>query len=203
MPSLDVSPDVATKLASFAERVRTSPHNLVSRQARDELLVRHIPECVAFAHMLPGGPAQVLDIGSGGGFPGIVIAGTRPDLMVHLLDSTAKKTEFLTQIANELELEVTVHTGRAEELAATGLGGTFDVVTARAVAPLRRLIPWSIPFLRPGGQLYAMKGKRWSEELSEASDVMDPYGAEVVSTPDDVDTQPKGAPLVVTIQRSR
>ena len=204
MSSLDVPLDVAAKLDTFTERVKASPHNLVSRQAREELRERHIPECVAFARMLPNGPLRVLDVGSGGGFPGVVIAAARPDLTVDLLDATAKKTDFLATIAAELGLDVEVHTGRAEELAATELAGSFDAVTARAVAPLRRLIPWTMPFLRPGGCLYAIKGERWAEELSAAIDTLRPYNAEVVATPDPLATaDPVATPLVVTIERLR
>ena len=178
---------VDRSLVLFAERVRGSPHNLVSRRARAELLERHIPECVTFAATLPRGPAKVLDIGSGGGFPGIPVAVTRPDLEVHLLDATSKKTGFLRETAQELGLEVTVHTGRAEELASdVGLRHSFDVVTARAVAPLHRLVGWSMPFLAEGGLLYAMKGERWAEELEEAGEELRRWGASVVATPDDI-----------------
>lgn len=193
------------RLEAFAERVRTSPHNLVSRRARDELLTRHIPECIAFAQMLPSGSHRVLDLGSGGGFPGMVVACVRTDLEVHLLDATAKKTEFLREVALELGIPTHVHTGRAEdrELTAT-LGGTFHVVTARAVASLDRLIGWSMPYLRPGGLLYAMKGERWREELDEAAPALARHGASIVATPDDVPSVDGGtgnAPRVVIVAR--
>lgn len=191
--------DVDERLRTFAERVRTSPHNLVSRRARDELLTRHVPECVAFTHTLPSGAQRVLDLGSGGGFPGIVIACVRPDLEVHLLDATAKKTTFLQEVSEELGLRTHIHTGRAEdpELIAE-LGGTFHVVTARAVASLDRLIGWSMPYLRSGGLLYAMKGERWQAELDEAAPILGRHGASVVATPDDLE-----APAEETTTRPR
>jgi 16S rRNA (guanine527-N7)-methyltransferase len=188
-------PDIASKLQRFAELVRASDHNLVSKRARDELEVRHVPECVAFASMLPSGRGRVLDIGSGGGFPGMIVAICRPELEVHLLDATAKKTGFLREAAAELGVAVTVHTGRAEELARQdGLAASFDVVTARAVAPLDRLIGWSMPFLRVGGLLYAIKGERWSAELQASRPSMSRAGAAVVATPDDVGQEGGGAP---------
>lgn len=91
---MDLHPDPAIRerLQRFAALVRASEHNLVSRRARDELESRHVPECVRLAQVLPRGTQRVLDIGSGGGFPGMVLAITRPELEVHLLDATAKKT---------------------------------------------------------------------------------------------------------------
>jgi 16S rRNA (guanine527-N7)-methyltransferase len=173
-------------LERFAGMVAASPHNLVSRSARDQLLDRHVPECMVFAHLLPTGPARVLDIGSGGGFPGMIVAILRPDLEVHLLDATRKKTAFLAGAAEELGVRVTVHTGRAEELAKGRLGGSFDVVTARAVAAVDRLIPWSVPFLRAGGLVYALKGERWRDEVDAAATTLQRWRVEIAATPEEV-----------------
>jgi 16S rRNA (guanine527-N7)-methyltransferase len=187
LPCMPLDPATEQRLARYVALVAASPHNLVSRGARAELSTRHVPESVAIAHLLPAGPARLLDVGSGGGFPGLVIAIVRQELEVHLLDATAKKTAFLRAAAAELGAEVTVHTGRAEDLARGELGGSFDLVTARAVAPLRRLLAWTIPFLRPGGVLYAIKGDRWQEELDQATPFLRKAGARVVATPDDLD----------------
>jgi 16S rRNA (guanine527-N7)-methyltransferase len=185
--ALTLSAAQTTALERFAELVAASPHNLVSKRAREELRTRHIPECIALASLLPSGTRRLLDVGSGGGFPGLVIAIARPDIDVHLLDSTAKKTTFLRATADELGLaNVTVHTGRAEELARGELGGTFDVVTARAVAALARLLAWTLPFLGPEGVLYAVKGERWQEELEDASHELRRTGARLLATPDDL-----------------
>jgi 16S rRNA (guanine527-N7)-methyltransferase len=207
--TVTLHPDPATseRLERFAELVRASEHNLVSRRARDELLTRHVPECVRLAEVLPRGEQRVLDIGSGGGFPGLVLAIVRADLDVHLLDATAKKTSFLEAAARELGIEVRVHTGRAEDLVRDeGLAGAFDVVTARAVAPLGQLVAWALPFLRTGGLLYAVKGERWAEELEEARGSIAKVGASVVATPDDVQPQvddPDGLwPRVVMLTRT-
>lgn len=148
----------------------------------------------------------MLDLGSGGGFPGVVVAITRPDLEVHLLDATAKKTAFLEEITDSLGLQAAVHTGRAEELGQDpSLAASFDVVTARAVAPLNRLIGWSLPFLRSGGLLYAMKGERWQEELDAAQDVIARTGASIVATPEDLHSpgEPRAEwePRVVIVAR--
>jgi 16S rRNA (guanine527-N7)-methyltransferase len=198
-------PHVQDRLDRFAELVATSPHNLVSRRAREELRTRHVPECVALARALPAGPQRLLDLGSGGGFPGVVVAIVRPELEVHLLDSTVKKASFLRATAEELDLRLEVHVGRAEELARPPLVGSFDVVTARAVAPLARLVPWAVPYLRIGGLLYAVKGERWREELEAAHGVIGRHGARVVATPDDVLVEPEAGvtPRVVMLARDR
>jgi 16S rRNA (guanine527-N7)-methyltransferase len=203
--STDLAPALADRLERFARLVAASPHNLVSRRAREELSTRHVPEAVAVADLLPRGPGRLLDVGSGGGFPGLVIAIVRPELEVHLLDATAKKTAFLRATAAELGVPVTVHTGRAEELHRTELGASFDLVTARAVAPLSRLLPWTIPFLRPAGVLCAVKGERWREELEEATPVLAQMGARVLATPDDLpEAGPGGTtPRVLLLSRTR
>lgn len=192
------------RLRSFAAAVEASPHNLVSRRARGELLSRHVPESVALAQQLPQGARRVLDIGSGGGFPGLVIAIVRPELDVHLLEATGKKVRFLRETADALGLDVTVHHGRAEELAGSGLAASFDVVTARAVASMERLLPLTVPFLAEGGVLYAVKGERWASELDEARDELQRHRLTVLSTPEDqpVDTAEAAQPLIVMLGRS-
>ncbi len=190
-------------LERFVQAVEASSHNLVSKRARTELRERHLPECAAFAATLPEGPARVLDVGSGGGFPGLVIAILRPDLDVTLMDATRKKVEFLREIADELGIAVTAWHGRAEELCRTELGASFDVVTARAVAPLERLVGWTVPFLRPGGLVYAIKGGRWPAELDAAVDALRTWGAEAVATPEELGDGLDGErPLVVIIRRT-
>ena len=193
-----------TRLELFADFVASSPPNLVSKRARSELMTRHVPECVAFARQLPAGPQRVLDVGSGGGFPGLVVAIVRPELEMHLLDSTAKKTAFLADTASLLDVEVHVHTGRVERLVEGDLAGTFDVVTARALAPLDRLVTWTLPFLRVGGILCAIKGARWEEELHAASRDLARLGGQVVSTPTPNGGSPDDpSPRVVMIARVR
>ena len=102
-------------LRAFAQAVRESPHNLLSKNALKELEERHIAESAAFAASLPRN-AAVLDLGTGGGFPGMVVAISRPDLDVTLLDSTGKKILFLREFAAEHDVPVDTLHGRAEDL---------------------------------------------------------------------------------------
>lgn len=192
------------QLAVFAAAVRASPHNLVSRAAMEELEERHVPESAALAALLPAGSLQqrLIDVGSGGGFPGIVIAIVRPDIQVTLLDARRKKTEFLRAVVQEIGLPVTVLRGRAEDLVGSEHGGSYDLVTARAVAPLDRLLPWTLPFLRPGGMLYAVKGERWQEELDGAVQVLRRLRGRVVATPSEINSIAPDAPRTVIVTRA-
>lgn len=170
-------------LDRYAELVRASPHNLLSARGLSELRTRHIPEALALARLLPAGPARLVDVGSGGGLPGLVIAAARRDLGVTLVEATTKKADFLHDTAAALGLEVEVVAGRVEALAADR--ARFDVATARAVADLATLVGWVVPVLVPGGLLYAVKGRRWREEVVAASRALARSGAAVVAVPPD------------------
>lgn len=198
--STSAEQDVEAHLAAFAAAVRASPHNLLSKRALDELEDRHIAESRAFAARLPQG-AKLLDLGTGGGFPGMVVAICRPDIEVTLLDSTTKKVAFLRAFAAAAGLAVGTLDGRAEELQRAH-GGQFDVVSARAVAPLERLLGWALPFLRPGGELWAIKGERWKEELQEALPELRRHRAQVISVPgvDEPESSAPRQPRVVIIR---
>lgn len=193
----------AEQLRTYIELVRTSPHNLVSARARNELWSRHVPECLALANLLRDRSGPLLDVGSGGGLPGMILAIADPGREVHLLDATAKKTGFLAAVRDALDLEVTVHTGRAEEVSRGTLAGHFETVTARAVAPLTRLIPLAVPFLRDRGVLAAVKGERWRSELAEAAGQLRTHRVEALATPETlvVPTAGDGPLRVVMIGR--
>lgn len=197
--AITLSPTHEVTLRAFSEEVKASPHNLVSRRAREELWERHVMESVAFAEMLPR-DATLLDVGSGGGFPGFVIAVVRPDIDVTLLEASAKKVAFLTSTAAALDVQCKVLRGRAEEIRQAQGADRFTIVTARAVAPLARLLGWTMPFLVPGGLFYAIKGATWERELNEATDELVRWRGEVVATPDDLPSN-DGRPLVVVIRR--
>ena len=135
---------------------------------------RHILNCAVVAPLF-GVDQEVADVGSGAGLPGVVLALARPDLRVTLVEPLLRRTVFLDSLADFLELSnLEVVRARAEELHGQRL---FDAVTARAVAPLTRLAGWSLPLLRSGGELVALKGSGAPEELAEAADVLRRLGA--------------------------
>ncbi|HEX2027181.1 MAG TPA: 16S rRNA (guanine(527)-N(7))-methyltransferase RsmG [Nitriliruptorales bacterium] len=193
--------DLDTALAALARLIRASPHNLLSPRGLRELESRHLPESLALARRLPEGPATMVDIGSGGGLPGLVIALSRPDLAVTLVEATGKKARFLRDSARALGVTVDVVAGRVED-SSHGLQGRFDLATARAVAPLHQLVPWVMPVLRPGGLLYAVKGNRWAEELAQARRAIARSGAQVVATPLDDGHDVVDASVVIIARRS-
>jgi 16S rRNA (guanine527-N7)-methyltransferase len=139
-------------------------HGLIGPREVPRLWERHLLNCAVVNDAFPAG-ARVIDVGSGAGLPGIVLAIVRPDLEVHLVDPMLRRTEWLEGVVDELRLtSVTVHRGRAEDLA-----GRLKApwVTARAVARLDKLARWSVPLLDGGGTVVAMKGRSAEQELEE------------------------------------
>lgn len=136
---------------------------LIGPREAGRLWERHVLNCAALAEAVPSG-ATVADLGSGAGLPGLVLAITRPDLRVTLVEPLLRRTRFLEEVVADLGLSgVEVHRGRAEELHGSR---TFDVVTSRALAPLDRLLAWSMPLVSSEGALLAMKGSRAAEEVA-------------------------------------
>jgi 16S rRNA (guanine527-N7)-methyltransferase len=140
----------------------TTPDEAWSRHALDAFsLLPHLAQLPAGSH--------VLDVGSGGGLPGIPIAIARPDLRITLLEATQKKAGFLSAVCKKLALDnVSVVSERAEDLQDSEFTRAFDVVTARAVARISKLLGFTVPFVKPKGRLLFIKGQRADEELAEA-----------------------------------
>jgi 16S rRNA (guanine527-N7)-methyltransferase len=147
---------------------------LIGPREVERLWDRHLMNCGAVAELVSPG-ARVVDVGSGGGLPGLVLAALRSDLQVILLEPLLRRTVFLSECIEELELSnAEVLRGRAEEWA--GRMGA-DVVTARAVAPMERLVGWCLPLLRPGGQMLALKGDTAADELQSVAPSLRGLGA--------------------------
>jgi 16S rRNA (guanine527-N7)-methyltransferase len=134
---------------------------------------RHLMNCAVVAELLPA-EAEVVDVGSGAGLPGLVFAMLRPSLRIILLEPMLRRTVFLEECIAALELpNVTVRRGRAEDLAGALQA---DVATSRAVAPLARLVPLSAGVIRPGGTILAIKGQDAEAELKQAGPVLRQLG---------------------------
>jgi 16S rRNA (guanine527-N7)-methyltransferase len=138
---------------------------LIGPREAPRLWERHVLNSAVLAETIPDG-ATVCDIGTGAGLPGLVVAIARPDLRVTLVEPLLRRTTFLDEVVTELGLShVSVVRGRAEDLHGTVV---FDVVTSRAVAPLERLLGWSMPLVSPTGALVAMKGQSVRDEIESA-----------------------------------
>lgn len=158
----DALPRVAAYAALLAGEAVT--RGLIGPREVPRLWERHLLNCGVVAGALPEG-SRVVDLGSGAGLPGIVLALLRPDCTFELVDATRRRTDFLSEAATGLDLRnVTVRWARAEQLAGSTAA---DVVVARAVAPLDRLAGWAVPLLRPGGELLAIKGAGAATEATE------------------------------------
>jgi 16S rRNA (guanine527-N7)-methyltransferase len=152
----------------YAEILATDgvQRGLIGPREAPRLWERHIVNCVVVAELI-GPEASVCDIGSGAGLPGVVLAIARPDLEVTLLEPLLRRSTFLDEVTATLGLDnVRVERVRAEDWHGSA---TYDVVTARAVAPLDRLLVWSMPLVAPGGALLAMKGAAAMAEIEAAA----------------------------------
>ncbi|MDQ1816905.1 16S rRNA (guanine(527)-N(7))-methyltransferase RsmG [Massilia sp. CCM 9210] len=138
-----------------------SVYNLTSVRDPMQMVTHHALDSLAAVSAFEGA-VSVLDVGAGGGLPGIVLAIARPGMKVALIDTVHKKTAFLTQVKAELGLaNVTVHTARVEQLQ---VPHKFDVITSRAFADLSDFVNWSGHLLAEGGKFIALKGTAPADE---------------------------------------
>ena len=142
---------------------------LIGPREADKLWDRHVLNSAVLSEAI-GPAATVCDIGTGAGLPGVVVAIARPDIRMTLVEPLLRRTTFLDEVVSELGLDhVEVVRGRAEDLHGRR---TFDVVTSRAVAPLDRLLGWSMPLVAPTGALVAMKGRAVHDEIAAARELL-------------------------------
>jgi 16S rRNA (guanine527-N7)-methyltransferase len=174
---LSMSPEAVPRLAAYAaslwswnERLNLTRHTDV-----EKFVSRDVADAVAIAPHLAAGE-HVLDVGTGGGVPGVLLAILRPDLRVELCDSVGKRARAVREIVAEIGLTIPVHEGAAQPLVAAaaeagdrgGRPGRFDVLVVRAVAPLLKLLGWFEPLCDAYGRMLVVKGPRWEEEKGEA-----------------------------------
>jgi 16S rRNA (guanine527-N7)-methyltransferase len=172
-----MSPEAVPRLAAYAaslwswnERLNLTRHTDV-----EKFVSRDVADAVAIAPHLAAGE-HVLDVGTGGGVPGVLLAILRPDLRVELCDSVGKRARAVREIVAEIGLTIPVHEGAAQPLVAAaaeagergGRPGRFDVLVVRAVAPLLKLLGWFEPLCDAYGRMLVVKGPRWEEEKGEA-----------------------------------
>jgi 16S rRNA (guanine527-N7)-methyltransferase len=186
------SPDLLPLAERYAELLATEGvvRGLIGPRESPRLWDRHLLNCAVLGDLLPQA-ATVCDVGSGAGLPGLVLAVARPDLQITLVEPLLRRTTFLAEVVAELGLtHVEIVRARADALHGRR---RFDVVTSRAVAPLDRLLGWSMPLVAPEGALVAMKGSSVGEEIEAAGGVLrrlgcappvvHVLGAELLSSP--------------------
>jgi 16S rRNA (guanine527-N7)-methyltransferase len=143
--------------------------NLTSITDEYDVITKHFLDSLSIIQAIPQDTVSLLDIGSGGGFPGIPVQIAKQDLQVYLLDSIKKKTDFLLRMQGMLGIPFVVYTLRAEDGARTeGMREKFDVVVSRAVAGLPVLCEYCLPYVRLGGVFIAMKSEEVDDELIKA-----------------------------------
>ncbi len=155
--------------------------NLTAILDPEGIAVKHFLDCLMiFKYIdIPKG-ASVIDIGTGAGFPGVVMKIARPDIKLTLMDSLQKRITFLDTLCSELGLDVVTIHSRAEEIKPQQREG-YDFAVARAVANMRVLSEYCMPYVRVGGSFVAMKGSTAADEAKEAERAVATLGGEILS----------------------
>jgi 16S rRNA (guanine527-N7)-methyltransferase len=180
-----VTAEVEERLERLAQLIAGSPHNLVGPRDREVVRPRHIDEALAIARVFTFRSGQRwLDLGTGGGLPGLALALTHPEVQWVLLDATRKKVEEVDRFIAELGLQnATTRWGRAEDLARRdGERGVYDGIVSRAVGPLPIVMELSRGFLREGGYLVAIKGPAVAEEMRAARAAAKPLHFQAITS---------------------
>lgn len=166
-----------TKLVEFNAHT-----NLTAITDMEGVVLRHFADSLTAAPYIGEKALKIMDVGCGGGFPTLPLAIARPDCRFYALDSTAKKLNFVAQMANTLELPIQTLPVRAEELAADSQHRQkYDLVVSRAVARLPMLCELCLPFVKVGGRFVALKGADGEVELTEAENAISKLGGKLIS----------------------
>lgn len=171
-------PSAESQLVQYANWLETQGfiRGLIGPREVDRIWDRHLVNCAVVADLIADG-ASIIDIGSGAGLPGLVLAIVRPNSEVTLVEPLLRRSDFLTEVVSDIGLKnVTVVRARAEQVRHL----RADVVTARAVAPLKKLLGWAMPLVGPAGELLAMKGSNAATEITQAKAELTGLTAEIV-----------------------
>jgi 16S rRNA (guanine527-N7)-methyltransferase len=183
---LPLDEDAAKSLLRYIDLLQrwNGTYNLTAVRDPREMLVQHLYDCLAVIgpmRRVLGSTGRVLDVGSGGGLPGVVIAVTCPAVEVTCVDTVGKKVAFIRQAAAELALpNLRAEHARVESMQLS----TFDIVTSRAFASLSDFVRLTRHLLSPSGAWMAMKGRRPDDEIAALSDDVDMFHVEQLAVPD-------------------
>lgn len=155
--------------------------NLTALTAPEDIALKHFADSLLLLRYIDiENGARVIDVGTGAGFPGVVLKIARPDISLTLLDSLNKRLTFLDIVCSELGLSgVELIHSRAEDGSRTKLRDSFDIAVSRAVASLNTLCEYDMPYVKVGGRFIAMKGKGADEELDSAQNAIITLGGEM------------------------
>ena len=186
LTALDLDPAAADKLARYAELLleKNKVMNLTAITVPHDVATLHLLDCAALAAQLDLSGKRVIDVGTGAGFPGMVLAILTPDARFTLLDSLGKRVDFLKEVQTDLGLKnVTCVHARAEEFAAQHRE-QFDLAASRAVAQLNVLCELTLPLVKVGVQFAAMKSVSTDEEIRQARSAIAQLGGQLVGCTD-------------------
>ena len=167
---MNVSRETQEKLECYVSLLRkwNSKINLVSRQTIDDAWNRHIMDSLQIVNLIPGNARTCADLGSGGGFPGAVVAivmnKKTPCFRMTLIESDQRKSAFLRSVSRETMVPMTVLSHRVESIAPLNV----DVITARALAPLSKLLEYADRHMSKTGKAIFLKGENWEKEVKDA-----------------------------------
>ena len=179
---LDLNNDQIDNIMSYLKLLSkwNAVYNLTAIRDQSEMVKQHLLDSLSATPAF-NQARRILDVGAGGGLPGVILAIVYPQTSVSMIDTVSKKTAFLTQVKAELGLKnVTVHTGRVEALE---VAEKFDVITSRAFSELCNFINWSGHLLADGGQFIAMKGVAPDKEIERLPEGWEVTGVQPLVVP--------------------
>ena len=180
---INVDEDAFSRLDTFAEMLieTNKSFNLTAIKEPDDVTVKHFADCLSiFKYVDISENAKVIDVGTGAGFPGLVLKLYRPDIQMTFLDSTKKRLGFIENVLNECGIKGDILHMRAEEAAQLSkYREKYDFATARAVAALPVLSEYCLPFVKVGGSFVSMKSAESNEEISEAKKAINILGGKI------------------------
>ena len=160
--------------------------NLTALTAPEDVALKHFTDSLMLLRYIDiEKDACVIDVGTGAGFPGLVLKIARPDIRLTLLDSLQKRLTFLDTVCRALDIEdVELIHSRAEDGSRTELRDSFDIAVSRAVASMNTLCEYDMPYVRVGGRFIAMKGKDADSELADAQNAIRELGGKLIAKHD-------------------